>query len=41
MDWKVTKKISKFYPSALHIEGRYQVKFQYFRPIANVKKNAV
>ena len=41
MDWKVANKISKFYSSALHIERRYQVKFQYFRPIADVKENSV
>ena len=29
MDGKVAEKISKFYSSALHIEERRQVKFQY------------
>ena len=41
MDWKVAYKISKFYSSALYIEERYQVKLQYFLPIANIMKNAV
>ena len=36
MNWKVAKKISKFYSSALHIEDRRQ-----FGPTANIVKNSV
>ena len=40
MNWRISKKISKFYSSALHIEKRSQVKPQYFWPIVNIMKNA-